>query len=376
MVEDIFWRTAGHAGLVCFCGTKVAVAAASGRLSAVQWQRMATFGLPRAVSGHDNCSSMFHDFTHRAPAVQRVVALLFNTLLFVDWAPAPNTDDAKACGYLAAAGAVVQRGDAFTVSSPLMRTILYSTVHSFLGGLPTPPYSMPFNPARADTLGTLLGALEHLDRAAIRRAGAASPNLTRRSVPSEAVYHHALATLLRAWATAQVDVLSEVRAGGLHRCDIVLRLVDDRRPPVALELAASASPGDLRAHLQHLQGYADALGAAEGWLVHFTQSPPALRAGDGEGRLHWPAAAGEFEAVCVASVLADAAAAAVSEEAPAAAVREVAAGAPLGAAAATAAAGGATSAVLQVLHVCHDEAVGHLHVAWRAGARYAVRRFE
>lgn len=275
IANDVFQRTAGHAGLVSLCGKAIDEKLCRGGAPTYEdWLRFARESLVRdELVGWITMKKLVTTLGGEEEAVVAARKLLCERVLPAGRA-IPIDVGRQEADFLVAEGALVKDdGGHYAVPSGLVKALLLRYVVP-IGLRARPELPPPFaSDGTVDVLALLRGAVGAFDRTTIARAyresykTAGGIGARGQLVPHEACYHFELLAVLRAWLPSDVAIDVEAK-GGLEgqRCDLVAATAGRK---YVLELQATASGAEITEHYDRAADYARMLGAHEAWVVHF-----------------------------------------------------------------------------------------------------------
>ncbi|KAF9097946.1 hypothetical protein BGX27_000884 [Mortierella sp. AM989] len=299
VMEDIFIKTNGHAGLVNVCGVAVEeclpAQANSERVNINDWSSIQNTLISR-MKQYRTFQKLVADLTGKDE--KRMAALTLYRNMFLGSTteidvPVHSPRERQFAEHLTALGVLCSGPlHKFSVASPLMDSLIRRIV--IPTAFPNAPKTRPLmrSDDSLDILGTIKSALLFFDKDLIERARrvsyktASSPirvgRHTGQRVPRESVYDSELLRILANWLTSLdgYQVIGQYHIGGVY-CDIVIRQGGDT---VALELVVTEIPQVIQAHIDKIVNYKELVRAKEGWVIHFTKEDNYLK-----NRPVWPA---------------------------------------------------------------------------------------
>jgi len=162
------------------------------------------------------------------------------------------------------------------IPSPLIRSIIFSQVISFVGRsrkLPSEPIPFLLAGRSIDVLAMLKSALLCFDvpfvQSSVRQCYKISQvsGLRDVEVPKEEVYQAELQRLLSMWLHG-VSVIPQHNMGGNSRCDLVISPLPSHR--IVVELVATVPINGVVDHFSQVRDYCNILQAQYAWVFHFT----------------------------------------------------------------------------------------------------------
>eukprot|EP01128_Nolandella_sp_AFSM9_P007604 TRINITY_DN421_c0_g1_i5.p1 TRINITY_DN421_c0_g1~~TRINITY_DN421_c0_g1_i5.p1 ORF type:complete len:618 (+),score=132.83 TRINITY_DN421_c0_g1_i5:76-1929(+) len=279
IVEDIFTRTAGHAGLVSRCGKAIDETLREDRSTVTydEWLRYATFKLSTAVRRYPTLTKLIHTLQKTDEQLKAARELLYHRFL-------PNkhsvelydSTERRLASFLASEGALRHvTEEEYEIPSPLIRSILSQEVVKEMEGLPVPTEPVPFTPDGAlRVLPLLKTVVSHFNKLLLQSSVRESfkicqlAGLNGEYVPQEAVYQSEMERVLASWLPSSASVIPQYHTGGRSRCDLVL--IPSPKHRLVLELVASSTIQDIEEHFSRALAYANVIGAPHCWVVHFT----------------------------------------------------------------------------------------------------------
>lgn len=294
IVLDVYARTEGHAGCVCYCGKVIdeELLRNASSVSYATWMRYATKSLDRRIIKRwPTMMKMVDEFDlpenelvseqeqKRIPLVKKARELLCFTYLTTQDAVEVSHGKQRLTNYLAAEGVLESSGDYFKVRSPLIRSILVNCVLPLLRrAVPcTPP---PISKEKLDVGEALKTAICYfridviLNQLAKKKSRA--PRQNGLTVPQEDVYQIELLSILKFWLPQNVRITSQPNAVRFDDERTMKRSKPDihiRNPDgsiVLIELVAHCRVSDITTHIRRVTDDAKVLGASEAWVLHFT----------------------------------------------------------------------------------------------------------
>lgn len=295
VVEDIYQRTKGHAGLVCFCGKQIAEVLAPGKTSITlgEWIRFAYYVLPLRLPLGWSTIGKLVSLLKNNPSYREFLMknFLYNSRESVAFT---QTEDRDLAATLAAEGALelTNRDDplnnAFSIPCTLLRSILLSLVS---GKKTDRPFEIPLFPQtdRLNVVRALTLGLPYFDQEVMRAVAGVSHKKNRAPgadaardalVPSENCYHVELMFLLRNWLP-QWNIYSEANVPGGY-CDLVIETANGTRCLIELvahqidRLGKKKDRDDsVLGHVQRVETqYKQQLDCHDAWVINFTTRQP------------------------------------------------------------------------------------------------------
>jgi hypothetical protein len=323
VTADVHELTAGHAGLVCACGRVFEAGGGlqlNGRIQLASWQEFRVRHIIDAVLQWPTVGSMADSVSKMVPSARLLLerALLAGEeLLDLTGEPA---EVSQASRYLAAEGWLVPVGligaDLFRLTSPLVRSLAMRQLVKERGRELKVP--LPFSSCgQLDVPTALCAALPHFRPATMRTVFAYSSKTstapvatfvlpTSKQVPNEAVYHFELFAVLRQWLNLwrhavlypEADVLrtskrdcgttSELRAASKRYADMLIGPSRSSSLTHILELVASSSSAEIRAHYARAIDYMVSHHTNRGTCITFTAVASASAVLVPSSSLDWP----------------------------------------------------------------------------------------
>jgi len=299
VVEDIYERTKGHAGLVCFCGKQIAEILAQGKtcISLEDWIQFAYYDLPLRLPLGWSTIGKLVSLLKKEPSYREFLMkkFLYNNRESV---VLTNQEDRQLAMTLSAEGALelTNREDplgfSFSIPCTLLRSILlslYSRAKSIWLQIPLINGTDRLNVPQALALG-----LPYFNRAVMCDAASMSHKQNcapdaeaglKDQVPSENCYHVELMFLLRAWLP-QWNIFSEANVDNRY-CDLILQTANGTRCLIELvahqpDKSKAEKDNSVLGHVKRVQrSCMRQLKVDDAWVVNFTTRQPTDTTGLG-----------------------------------------------------------------------------------------------
>eukprot|EP01128_Nolandella_sp_AFSM9_P007600 TRINITY_DN421_c0_g1_i1.p1 TRINITY_DN421_c0_g1~~TRINITY_DN421_c0_g1_i1.p1 ORF type:complete len:618 (+),score=126.91 TRINITY_DN421_c0_g1_i1:76-1929(+) len=279
IVEDIFTRTAGHAGLVSRCGKAIdeVLLHKGSTVTYDEWIRYATFSLVKEFRDYPTLIKLIHTLRRTDDEMKNARELLYLRFLPNEGSVEISSPDKEPLAHFLTAEGALRRvaPQEYEIPSPLIRSILAQEVVKEMEGLPVPTEPVPFTPDGAlRVLPLLKTVVSHFNKLLLQSSVRESfkicqlAGLNGEYVPQEAVYQSEMERVLASWLPSSASVIPQYHTGGRSRCDLVL--IPSPKHRLVLELVASSTIQDIEEHFSRALAYANVIGAPHCWVVHFT----------------------------------------------------------------------------------------------------------
>ncbi|CAG8685961.1 15691_t:CDS:2 [Rhizophagus irregularis] len=306
IIEDIYRRTSGHAGLVCLCGRSIQnnlikdINDEDKKLNFSIWSKFALSLLQVEILGYSTFNKMI-DSLKKEDAKSAVGLLRSKFLGFLDYVQIYDEKERNLIQFLVAESALIRNEktkNEFKMSSALVDELIRRRVIPEVY-MTSPVDAIPKKDDDSlDILKILQNAVQFFDKDIITNAFGRSfkssrelyvNGLKKKCVPRESVYDTELNRILVNWlvkragfeVTGQWHLIEDVEDA---YSDIV---ITTKRQKIVLELLATTTRNELNEHFDRVLKYAKELSADDIWVVNFTCE-------DGYGvqktknRPHWP----------------------------------------------------------------------------------------
>ncbi|CAG8517732.1 10350_t:CDS:2 [Paraglomus occultum] len=293
IIEDIYTRTNGHAGLVCLCGKAIYVHLLRKlderrRLDSLTWLNFTINSLQKSVLDYATFRKMVHTLTKdKARQAMQLVRSAF--IGYFDLVHIVDNEERNFAEFLTAEGVLLrdeESKDRFKMSSVLVDELIRQRVIPELFRS-TPTVAVPeTRDGFLDIINILKTVVQFFDQDIISRAFYRSFKTARdvyvngqknKRVPRESTYDTEMNRILINWISKQrnFEVTSQwhlveycVNEKDKHTySDIVVKTPSQT---VVLELLATATRTQLDEHFVRAIEYGNKLSAEEVWIVHFT----------------------------------------------------------------------------------------------------------
>jgi len=292
IVNDVYERTAGHAGCVGFCGKQIDedLMLQKNELDYDEWVRYATERLNEEIARWATMKDLCKKFRSSNTEQNRQVAqarLRLCTIYFATKDKITPQSEQEYCldSYLAAEGALVRvEGEGepgFRMAAPLIRNLLIKRILPLLQH----PHPRDEPPLRADTKLNFFSVLEKIlpffNRALMmdkRLQKKTCPGAPSPLAPQEDVYQTEILSVLRSWLPTYYRVLSQPLAieqrgatGRPWHSDILITTLGQT---ILVEIVAHASQKSVFKHVTRASRDSKVLQATEAWVLNFTTRDP------------------------------------------------------------------------------------------------------
>ncbi|CAG8513272.1 10522_t:CDS:2 [Paraglomus brasilianum] len=293
IIEDIYTRTNGHAGLVCLCGKAIYIDLIRKlderrQLDFLTWLNFAIISLQKLVLDYATFRKMVHTLTKdKARQAMQLVRSAF--IGFFDLVHIVDNEERNLAEFLTAEGVLIrdeESKDKFKMSSALVDELIRQRVIPELFKS-TPAVAVPEKrDGFLDIINILKTVVQFFDQDIISRAFYRSfktahdiyvNSQKNKHVPRESTYDAEMNRILINWISKQRDFevtcqwhLVEYCANEKYKhtySDIVIKTPYQT---VVLELLATATRTQLNEHFVRAIEYGNKLCAEEVWIVHFT----------------------------------------------------------------------------------------------------------
>jgi len=287
IVSHIFIYTRGHRGLTCLLGKILDEdfrQMCGGILpNVLQWTGLHR-KIPHIVSNYKTMGKMIAALQEQTPKAIQARKILTSLITYgSDTKYQPRPEDHAVIHWLSYDGAIIStEPDIWQISSPLVRLIILHKVLP-VDRRKVPPEPVPRTSENLlDVSEMIFKALHYIIPEHIRTAYQISfkknqgKGLERGvQVPSEAVYHFEIYTILALWLPGEIHVHPEAnvyhnpsnRSEARMRDDI---LITEKDTKYLIEFEASDSKTEITKHALDLEDHMIAIGASQAWLLYFS----------------------------------------------------------------------------------------------------------
>ncbi|KAG0041844.1 hypothetical protein BGZ83_001235 [Gryganskiella cystojenkinii] len=295
VIEEVFAKTNGHAGLVNVCGVAMDAGLTDlkgcKRFEIEHWGPIEN-GLLTDMANYGTFDRLLTDLKS-----SKQVSAMSHYRSYYLGNPSDQTvliqspDILNISKYLAALG-VLNPGSnekGFTIASPLMDSFIrQKAIYAVFPSAPKIPI-----PRRQDSSFDILqivkSSLEFFDKKLIAEAGELShkkalvpvENVRNRQVPRESVYEAELLRVFQVWLCSGNDIrvvnqyhIKGIRPFNNSYCDLVVGPEDGAIP---IELLVTATPQEVQEHIERTVRYKKKLQASQAWVIHFTRQDNYLQ---------------------------------------------------------------------------------------------------
>ncbi|RUO95606.1 hypothetical protein BC936DRAFT_143632, partial [Jimgerdemannia flammicorona] len=311
IIDDIYSRTSGHAGLVCLCGRAIdedLIGYSDASIGIESWQSFAVTQLQDSVMSHRTFKRLINNLNSKE--MKDCVGFLRRVFLAnPDPIRITDNDEIRLSELLAKEGVLmVTNRNTFIMASPLLRSLIMKNV--ITNQLPCPSTGVPL---RQDYSLNVLEVLKTVVPLFVQRdmingaefsykvAPVKVNDSSNKRVPRESVYQQQLVGILTNWLGAiTYELIGQYHTRGAlgnpRYCDVVLtapNTLGHTQPTTILELLATSTNSELNAHYERALEYAEtfnirhqgsSLNTRDIWVVHFTCEDDAT----GRDNCSWP----------------------------------------------------------------------------------------
>jgi energy-coupling factor transporter ATP-binding protein EcfA2 len=289
ILDDIYYRTCGHAGLVQKCGKVIdeqILIKGQVNLTYGLWYEFAVTELPRRLNDWMTMWKMFNTLRVNTDLMRQIRNFLQMRFLSNTDHYGPDTIEANAflptgnesnfADFLACEGALVKIGSRFALPSPLVAIALNLMVMDVDRHASVPDEPFPFGRSLMMDRVVEILIFKFNVNAFLYGPTKRHPKDSSRYVPREINYHSQFFTWIRNWAPARFIISMEypLEHQKQKRCDLVIdyEIENGEIHRVIIEFAATNTANEIYEHINRTNEYAIHLRANEAWMVHFYQS--------------------------------------------------------------------------------------------------------
>jgi hypothetical protein len=210
IIEDIFTRTGGHAGLICLCGKAIddILKIKNQSIRFEDWIEYAIFYLKADMDDYPTMRRLSDILSEKNPQMKSCVEMLYRSFLPIDGSveiDSFDTEDLRICQFLTSEGALRHNGrNSYSIPCPLIRTLLFDRVVRKLTARPLPSILPPLKGDHLDMNELLKISLLSFDGNFIYDSVRSSSNIfNNENVPQAAAYQAELERILTMLASSR-----------------------------------------------------------------------------------------------------------------------------------------------------------------------------